>query len=125
MQAFNCTLLSGRLRQVVIQATTREGGSYLTPYDLCTKIGRLEKYFLQEPPSPRSSILIYGPEKSNFEMYEDIPDKLPLEISGADVEVVERCIDGSGGPGGADTKVLRYWCNRSSSWSEHLQEEIP
>ena len=45
--------------------------------------------------------------KSNFEFYEEVPDEIPLDISGSDVKVVVRRLGGAGGPVGANAKVFK------------------
>ena len=60
------------------------------------------------------------PINSDFELYEEVPDAAPLNISGSDVEVVARHIVGAGRPGVVYAKVLKYWFDHFSSDSEHL-----
>ena len=76
------------------------------------------------PPPTLQDIHAADPNNSTFEMYQEIPDAVPFDISGADVEVVARCINSSDIPGVADAKVLRNWCTRFSSESEHIREEL-
>ena len=59
-----------------------------------------------------------------YDFYKEVPDAPPLDIYGSYVEVVERRLGYAGILGGADMKVLKDWCTRFSSESEHLWEDI-
>ena len=48
----------------------------------------------------------------------------PLNISRSDVKMVEQCIGGAGGPGGADENLLKNWCNQFYSELEQLREDL-
>ena len=46
----------------------------------------------------------------SFELYEEVPDASPLNVSGSDVEIVARRLGGVSKRIGADENVLKDWC---------------
>ena len=79
--SFHETVLSGKLRQAVPQATNHEGGGCLLPEDQCTKTGRLVAEVLREkhpdmrvPPMENLACAV-------FETYGDVPETVPLDFT--------------------------------------------
>ena len=64
------------------------------------------------------------PINSDFELYEEVPYTVSLDILGSDFDIVERHLGGDCRPGGAGANFLKDLCTCLSSESEHLQEEI-
>ena len=96
----------------------------LGPGDACTNTGCPVREVIQEKHPPLQEIDDPDPINSTFEVYEEVSDAVLLEISGSDVEVVARHLGGAGGLVGEEKKVLKDWCTRFSSESEHLREEL-
>ena len=72
--------------------------SVLRPGDTCTKAGQLFREVLQKRTPPLQEIDAANPIKSTFEFYEEVPDAVPIDISGSYVDVVARHIGGAGIP---------------------------
>ena len=119
-QGYNRNLLYGITRKAARKSKIWDGGGVLGPGGACTKIGRPIREVIQEKNPHHQKIDDAVPIKSTFELYEEVPDAVFLEMYGSYVEVVARHIRGAGGSGGADAKVLKDWCTRFSSGSEHL-----
>ena len=92
--------------------------------DACTKTGCTFQGFLQEKHSLLHKLDTTDPFNLNFELYEEIPDAVFLEIFDAYVEVVERHLRSAGRPEGTDPESLKDWLTHFSSESEHHWEEL-
>ena len=64
------------------------------------------------------------PYCSSFEAYPTCPKVLPVDITGRDIEETVTKMWGSGGPSGAGSVMMKYWCTQFSAESESLREEI-
>ena len=120
-QGFHKTVLSGKLRQAVRQATEREGGGGLLPEDQCTKTGQpvaevlWEKHlYLRVPP-------VENPACTAFEEYEDVPEPVPLEFTEDGVMWVASKLSGAAGALGVEAMELRNWFLRFGCASEELR----
>ena len=71
-RGFHETVLSGKLRQAVRQATYREGGGCLLPYDQCNKTGRPVVEVLREKHPYMRVPPVENPTCADFEEYEDL-----------------------------------------------------
>ena len=79
------TVLSGKLRQAVPQATNHEGGGCLLPEDQCTKTGLLVAEVLREKHQDMHVPPEENPACSDFEEYENMPERIPLDFTEDDV----------------------------------------
>ena len=125
-QAFNATILSGRLRKAVRNATSRGNGGVLQPDDDCTKTGRpvLEVLRGKHPKMRDPDPDMADDDRGSFEPYEATPQPLPLCITEEVVEKVASRLSGSAGPGGADSVDLRNWLLRFGAESERLRSVL-
>ena len=79
--SFHETVLSGKLWQVVHQATDWEGGGCLLPDDQCNKTGRTVAEVLWEKPPDMQVPPIENPPCAAFEEYGDVPETVPLDFT--------------------------------------------
>jgi hypothetical protein len=95
-RAFNEKVLSRRLRSAVHNLTNRDQGGVLQPDDACTKTGRLVlevlrgKHPSMHDPAPD----LQDPGRGLFEPYGDVPEPVPVEITGDMVEDVASRLSG-------------------------------
>ena len=122
--AYNCTLLYGWLQQASKWEMIWQGGRVLGTDNSCTKIGRPFQEILQWKHTLLQKIDSADPVNSKFELYKEVPEVVPLDITISYVEVMAWRIGGVGVPGRVYIKVLKYWCIWLSVASEHLQVEL-
>ena len=84
-RSFHETLLSGKLRQAVHQATDREGGGCLMPGYKFTKTGRPVADVLREKHSDMRVSPMENPACAAFEEYGEVPEMAPLDFTEDDV----------------------------------------
>ena len=110
--SYHNTVLSGKLRQVVRQATDREAGGCLLPDDQCTKTGRPVAEVLQENNPDMRVSPVENPAFAALEEYGEVPKTVPLEITEDDVPWVASKISGAAGALGAEAIELHNWLLR-------------
>ena len=118
---FHETLLSGKLRQAVRQATNREGGECLLPGDKCTKTGRPVADVLREKHPDMRSPPVENPTCAASEVYEEVPKTVPLDFTEDDVTWVVLKLSGAADALGAEAMELRNWLLRFRCASEELR----
>ena len=111
------TVLSGKLRQAVRQATDREGGGCLLPEDKFTKTGQPVAEVLWEKHPDMRVPPVENPMCASFEDYEDVPKTVPLNFTKDDVTWVASKFSGAAGVMGVEAMELRNWllCFRCTS----------
>jgi hypothetical protein len=62
--------------------------------------------------------------RGSFEHYEEVPEAVPLVITGDVVEKVASRLSGGAGPGGSDAVDLRNWLLRFGAESEALRDAL-
>ena len=87
-----------------------ERGEVIRSDDSCNKIGSLVQDILQEKYTLIQEIYSADPVTSKFELYKEVPELVPLDITISYVEVMAWRIGGVGVPGRVYIKVLKYWC---------------
>ena len=78
---YHDTVLSGKRRQAVRQATDSEGGGCLLPYDQCTKTGLPVAEVLREKHPDMRVPPVENPTCAAFEEYKEIPKTVPLDFA--------------------------------------------
>ena len=106
------TVLSGKLGQAVRRATDREGGGCLLPGDKCTKTGRPVADVLQEKHLDMRVPPVENPTCAAFEVYEDVPERVPLDFTEDNATWVASKLSGTAGALGAEAMELRNWLLR-------------
>ena len=120
-QSFHETMLSGKLRQAVRWATDREGGGCLLPVDKCTKTGRpVADVLLEKHPDMRAPP-VENPTYPAFEIYEEVPEMVLLDLTEDDVTWVASKLSSAAGALGAEAMDLRNWLLRFGCASEELR----
>jgi hypothetical protein len=125
-RSFNSKVLSGRLRSAVRSLTQQDQGGVLQPDDLCSKTGKpvlavlRSKHPKMRDPQPDMT----DPDRGSFEPYDEVPEPIPLVISGDVVEQVASRLSGGAGPGGSDAVDLRNWLLRFGAESEALRDAL-
>jgi hypothetical protein len=110
-RAYNEKVLSRRLRSAVRNLTNRDQGGVLQLDGACTKTGRpvhevlRGKHPLMRDPAPD----LQDPNRGLFEPYGDVPEPVPVEITGDVVEDVASRLSGGAGPCGTDAVDLKNW----------------
>ena len=96
-RSFHKTVLSGKLHQAVRRATNREGGGCLLPGDKCTKTGRPVADVLREKHPGMRVPPVENPTCVAFEVYEEVPETVPLDFTEYDVTWVASKLSGAAG----------------------------
>ena len=96
-RSYHDTVLSGKLRQAVRQATDREGGGCLLPEDQCTKTRRPVAEVLREKHLDMQVIPVENPTCAAFKEYEDVPKTVALDFTEDDVKWVASKLSGAAG----------------------------
>ena len=99
---FHETVISGKLRQALHQATDREGGGCLLPGGKCTKTGQPVADVLRDKHPDMRVPRVENPLCAAFEVYEDIPETVPLDFTEDDVTWVASKLSGAAGALGAE-----------------------
>jgi hypothetical protein len=125
-RAFNEKVLSGRLRSAVRNLTNRNQGGILQPDDAGTKTGRpvLEVLRGKHPSMRDPAPDLQDPDWGLFEPYGDVPEQVPVQITGNVVEDVASSLSGGAGPGGTDAVDLKNWLLRFGAKSELLRDSL-
>ena len=111
-QSFHKAVLSGKLQQAVRRATEREGGGCLLPGDKCTKNGRPVADVLWEKHPDMRVPPMEKPTCAAFEVYEEVPETVPLDFMEDDVTWVALKLSGAAGALGAEAMELCNWLLR-------------
>ena len=99
---FHNTVLSGKLRQALHQATNREGGGCLLPGGKCTKTGRPVADVLRDKHPDIRVPPVENPVCAAFEVYEDVSETVPLDFTEDDVTWVASKLSSAAGALGAE-----------------------
>ena len=94
-------MLPGKLHQVVLRLTSREGERFLLLWYVCTKTGRPVADFLQLKHPDTKIHQVGGPKCSAIERYEEVQETVPLDFSEYDVTWVVSKLSGAAGALGA------------------------
>ena len=120
-RSFHETVLLGKLRQAVRRATDREGGGCLLPGDKCTKTGRPVADVLREKHPEMRVPPVENPTCAAFEVYEEVPETVPLDFTEDDVTWVGSKLSGAAGALGVEVMELRNCLLRFVCVSEELR----
>ena len=123
-QSCHKSVLSGKLRQAVHQATERERRGCLLPGDNCTKTGLPVADVLQEKHSDMRVPPVENPTCAAFKDYEDIPETVPLNFTEDDVTWVASKLSGAAGVLEAEAMELRNWLLRFGCAPEELRVAV-
>ena len=119
-RGFHETVISGKLRQAVCQATDREGGGCLLPDDQCTKTGRPVAEVLREKHPDMRVPPVENPTCAAFKEYEDVPETVPLNSTEDEVTWVASKLSGAAGALIAEAMELHNWLLRFRCASKEL-----
>ena len=120
-QSYHNTVLSGKLRKAVCQATNREGGGCLLLDDQCTKTRRPVAEVLREKHLDMRVSPVEKPTCAAFKEYEEVPETVPLNFTEDDVTWAASKLYGTAGSMGAEAMELRNWLLRFRCASEELR----
>ena len=107
-RSFYKTVLSGKLRQDVRQATVWAGGGCLLPGEKCTKTGRPVADVLREKHPDMRVHPVVKPACAVFEEYGEVPKTVPLDFTEDNVMWFALKLSGAAGALGAEAIEL---CN--------------
>ena len=110
-----------KLRQAVCWATDREGGGCLLPDDQYTKTGQPVEDVLRDKHPDMRVPPAENPACATFEVYEEVPETVPLDFTEDDVIWVASKLSGVAGVLGAEAIELRKWLLRFGCSSEELR----
>ena len=116
-RSFHKTVLLGKIRQAVRQATDREGGGCLLLGEKCTKTGRPVADVLREKHPDMCVTPAENPTCAAFKVYEEVPETVPLDFTEDEVTWVASKLSGAAGALGVEAIELRNWllCFRCAS----------
>jgi hypothetical protein len=125
-RSYNSKVLGGRLRTAVRSLTQRGQGGVLQPDDTCSKTGKpvLEVLRGKHPAMRDPQPDMEDDARGSFEHYDEVPEAVPLVITGDVVEKVASRLSGGAGPGGSDAVDLRNWLLRFGAESEALRDAL-
>lgn len=121
---YHNNMLSGRARQAVRHLTNRDTGGVLSPDDIDIK-SHLPVIDVprSKHPDQRVPNLEIGDHLS-FEEYPNVPDVVPLCVSGEAIAITATKLTGGAGPSGIDSTDLKNWLLRFGLQSEGLRNEM-
>jgi hypothetical protein len=67
---------------------------------------------------------LQDPNRGSFEPYRDVPEPVPIEITGNVVEDIATRLSGGAGPGSTDAVDLENWLLRFGAESEILRDSL-
>ena len=121
---YNSMVVSGKVREAVQMATSRDGGGLLHPDSTDAKSGKPVVDVLQDK-HQEMWISDAGTDKvMAFEPYPAVPAPLPLDSSEAAAARVTKNLSGGTGPDSIDSLDLKNWLLYHKKASQALREEL-
>ena len=108
-RSYHDNILSGKLRQAVLQATDWEGGGCLLSDDQCTNTRRPVAEVLWENHPDTRVPPVENPTCAAIKEYEEVPETAPIEFTEGDITWVASNMSGAAGTLGAEAIELRNW----------------